>query len=205
MKQLPFLLTIVLSQAVFGQTKLPIIKATSTRVAIRDGEFLDKNAWSLSPKIRPDMFTADRTRDTKWVTFYTDVDSIRVRVKPGSAFDFVALLNGKDSCFTRITSAIPPRQHVPRAERTYDTIPFVLTSYNAIHVKAIINRRDTVNLHFDVGSFDFRLTREAVLKRTKLLASQPDALAGKTQPDYTKREKVVTLQMGKSVWTDPTI
>lgn len=151
------------------------------------------------------MFTADRTRQPKWVTFYTDIDSIRVKVKPGSTFDFVVLLNGKDSCFTRIASAIPPDRNVPSAKRTHDTIPFVLTAYNTIHVKAIINRRDTVSLYFDIGSFDFRLTKEAILKRTKLLASQPDAVAGKAQPDFTRRETVVTLQMGKSIWTNPTV
>ncbi|MBO0949402.1 hypothetical protein [Fibrella forsythiae] len=205
MKHLPFLITLLLSQLAFGQSRLPVIRATSPRVAIRDGAFLDKNAWSLSPKLRPDIFTADRTRQPKWVTFYTDIDSIRVRVKPGSASDFVVLLNGNDSCFTRIASAIPASRNVPRAARTHDTIPFVLTSYNAIHVKAIINRRDTVSLHFDVGSFDFRLTREAVLKRTHLLAGQPDALAGTARPDFTKREKIVTLQLGKLVWTNPTV
>lgn len=205
MRRSLFILAILLTQTGFSQSKLPVIQATSSRVAIRDGEFLDKNAWSLSPKIRPDVFTADRTRSTKWVTFYTDIDSIRVKVKPGSTFDFVVLLNGKDSCFTRIASAIPSERNVPSPERTHDTIPFVLTSYNAIHVRSILNDRDTVSLHFDVGAFDFRLTREAILKRTKLMAGQPDAMAGKATPDFAKREKIVKLQMGKSIWINPAV
>ena len=47
-----FLLLICLLPAglVFGQAKLPVIKATSKKVAINDGGFLDKNAWSLSTK-----------------------------------------------------------------------------------------------------------------------------------------------------------
>ncbi|XWW43636.1 hypothetical protein JYG30_12600 [Fibrella sp. USSR17] len=205
MKYIHLVITLLLAHSVFGQSKWPVIKAISSRVAIRDGAFLDKNAWSLSPKIRPDVFTADRTRQSKWVTFYTDIDSIRVRVKPGSTFDFVVLLNGKDSCFTRIASAIPAERNAPGAKHTHDTIPFVLTSYNAIHVRSILNDRDTVSLHFDVGAFDFRLTREAILKRTKLMASQPDAVAGKATPDFTKREKVVKLQMGKLVWGNPSL
>lgn len=205
MIRLYLFICLLLAHTALGQTKLPVIRATSNRVAIRDGDFLDKNAWSLSPKIRPDVFTADRTRKTKWVTFFTDIDSIRVKVKPGSTFDFIVLLNGKDSCFTRIASAIPAEQTIPGAKPTHDTIPFVLTSYNAIHVTSIINDRDTVSLYFDVGSFDFRLTREAILTRTKLLANQPDAVTGKAQPDFAKREKVVKLQMGKSIWTNPTV
>ena len=198
---LPFFL--LFTAILFAQQKLPVIKATSKSVAVRDGDYLDKNAWSLSPKIRPDIFTADRTRKTKWVTFYTDIDSIRVKVKPGSVFDFVVLLNGKDSCYTRIVSAIPPNDLNKNEVAVNDTIPFTLTSFNAICVQAIINGTDTLKMHFDASAFDFRLTRDAVLKKTKLLSNQPDALAGKTAPDYNKMNKVFTLQMGNKVWSNP--
>eukprot|EP01132_Coremiostelium_polycephalum_P016238 gene16238-19547_t len=97
---------------VFAQSKLPVIRATSNKVAINDGGYLDKNRWTLSPAAKPDVFTADRTRETKWVTFYTDLDSIRIKVKPGSSTDFVILLNGKDSCYTRVVSAIGPQNLV---------------------------------------------------------------------------------------------
>ncbi|RYF37317.1 MAG: hypothetical protein EOO38_26495, partial [Cytophagaceae bacterium] len=90
-----------------AQAQLPLIRATSSHVAIRDGGYLNKNAWTLSPKARPDVYTADRTRKAKWVTFYTDLDSIRLRVKPGTRTDFIILLNGKDSCYTRLASALP--------------------------------------------------------------------------------------------------
>lgn len=190
-------------QYLLGQTKLPVIKANSVKVAINDGGVVDKNAWTLSPESRPDVFIADRTRKTKWVTFYTDLDSIRVKVKPGSCFSFIIFLHGKDSCYTQIRSAIPAKKKQQRQKATHDTIPFTLTAYNAIHVKSILNDRDTLNLHFDIGSFDFRLTRDAILKRTKLLSNQPEALAGKVKPNYSMLEKVSKIQMGKIVWNDP--
>src|SRR5882757_9292139 len=108
MRYIHLFLSLLLAPSIFAQARLPIIKATSKSVNINDGGFLDKNAWTLSPKIRPDIFTADRTRKTKWVTFYTDIDSIKVKVKPGSRYNFVILLNGKDSCYTQIASAILP-------------------------------------------------------------------------------------------------
>src|ERR1700712_4955729 len=108
MKYALLAITFSLSQFIFAQSKLPVIKATSKKVAISDGGYLDKNAWSLSPAIKPDIYTADRTRKTKWVIFYTDIDSIKVKVKPGTRFNFIVLLNGKDSCYTQIASAIPP-------------------------------------------------------------------------------------------------
>jgi len=200
---IPILLFLI--QPVFAQTKLPVIKATSKSVAINDGGYLDKNAWSLSPQIKLDVFTADRTRKTKWVTFYTDIDSIKVKVKPGTRFNFVVVLNGKDSCFTQIASAIPPDAAVKSNVATHDTIPFILTSYNAIAVKAIVNGTDTLTIHFDTGSWDFRLTKDAILKKTKLLSNQPGALSGTTNPDYNKINKVFKIQMGHLVWNNPVV
>lgn len=187
-----------------GQSKLPVIKATSKSVSIKDGGFLDKNTWSLTPQAKPDIYTADRTRETKWVTFYTDIDSIRVKVKPGTRFDFVILLNGKDSCFTRIASAIPPEPKVGEAVKN-DTIPFKLTAYGIIAVKAVLNDADTLNLSFDVSSFDFHLTRDAIIKKTKLLPSQADVLADKAKPNFNAMNKAQKLQLGTAVWRNQEI
>jgi hypothetical protein len=205
MKYIYLLLSFFLVQSVFAQSKLPIIKATSKSVAINDGGYLDKNAWSLSPGARPDVFTADRTRKTKWVTFYTDIDSIRVKVKPGTKFNFVILLNGKDSCYTQIASAIPPVNKLNNNIATNDTIPFTLTSFNAIKVKAVINDTDTLNLHFDVSSFGFHFTREAILNKTKLLPNQADTLAGNAKPNYNNLNKAIKLQMGTMIWNEQEI
>jgi hypothetical protein len=198
---IPFLFT----QIVFAQSKLSVIKATSKSVTINDGGFLYKNAWTLSPKARPDIYTADRSRKTKWVTFYTDIDSIRVKVTPGTKYSFIILLNSKDSCYTQIASAIPPETKSDNRGVKNDTIPFTLTSFNAICVKTIINNSDTLNLHFDTGSWDFHITKDAIFKKTKLLSNQPDVLSGKTKPDYNHLNKVFKLQMGNLVWDNPEI
>lgn len=203
MKYIYLFIPILLVQQCFAQSKLPVIKATSKSVAINDGGFLDKNAWTLSPKIKPDIFTADRTRKTKWVTFYTDIDSIKVKVKPGTRYNFVVLLNGKDSCYTQIASAIPPENPLKNNVAINDTIPFALTSFNAIKVQAVINDTDTLNMYFDTGSWDFRLKKDVILKKTKLLSNQPDALAGKAKPDYNNLNKVFKIQMGNLTWNNP--
>jgi hypothetical protein len=174
-----FLLLTTLTPA---QSRLLILKATSKKAFINDAGYLDTN-WRLSPQARPDVYTADRTRKAKWVTFHTDIDSIRVRVKPGTRFSFVVLLNGKDSCYTQIASAIPPETRSPLS--LHDTIPFTLSAASAIQVRSVVNDTDTVNLHFDVGSFDFRLTKEAIAAR--------------------HLEKVVKIQMGNLVWHNPEV
>lgn len=205
MKYLLLLTAIITAESLFCQSSLPVIKAKSSEVSIRDGQFFYANNWTLSPEIKPDVYTADRSRKPKWVVFYTDSDSIKTKVKPGTTFDFIVLLNGKDSCYTRISSAIPPETSPNPRKKNIETIPFTVTEKNAIHVKAIVNERDTLSLHFDVGSFDFRLTQDAILKRTNLLAHQPEALAGKSKPNFNKMAPVRKIQMGTAIWTDPRV
>ncbi len=198
------LLSLLIHPAFSQSTTGRVIKASSKHVTINDGGRITKDAWTLSPQIKPDIFTADRTRKTKWVTFYTDLDSIRVKVKPGTRYNFVILLNGKDSCYTQIASAIAPEEKTGHRKGA-DTIPFTLSTYNAIHVKAIVNGMDTLNLHFDVGSFDFRFTKDAILHKTRLLPDRADALAGKSKGDYQHLNPVLSLQMGSMTWQNPGI
>lgn len=186
MNYLPIVIALLLVRSVCGQPPLPLIKANSPKVAINDGGYLDKNAWSLSPRAKPDVYIAGRAKKSKRVTFYTDIDSISVNLKPGASFDFIILLNEKDSCYTRISSSKLVDSPLKQAPNGHDTIPFILTKDNAIHVKSILNNRDTLNLHFDLGSIDFRLTKTAVLGKTNLLANQPDALAGQTKPNFNR-------------------
>jgi len=185
MKQYLYLILFTLfTQSLLAQSKLPVIKATSKNVAINDGGVYMRDAWNLSPKARPDIYTADRTRETKWVTFYTDMDSIRVKVKPGTRYNFIILLNGKDSCYTQIASAVPPETKLQSSKP--DTIPFKLTAYNAIGVKALINGTDTLNLHFDISSTGIHFLRDVIAKKLK-------------------QQKVASLQMGSMIWHNPAV
>lgn len=195
-----FLIHSAFSQSMTGR----VVRASSKKVTVNDGGRITKDSWTLSPQIKPDVFTADRTRKTKWVTFYTDLDSIRVKVNPGTRYDFVILLNGKDSCYTQIASAIAPESK-QEIQKIPDTIPFTLSAYNAIQVKAIVNGMDTLNLHFDVGSFDFRFTKEALLKRTSLVPNRNEVLSGKVKADYNHLNPVTILQMGSITWKNPEI
>lgn len=93
------LITIALfTQIIFAQERLPIIKATSKQVDIKEDNHLRKNAWVIAPEVNPDVFSTS----AKKVTFYTDIDSISFSVNPEEHYDFVILLNEKDSARTRI-------------------------------------------------------------------------------------------------------
>ncbi|MFK7770571.1 MAG: transglutaminase domain-containing protein [Saprospiraceae bacterium] len=91
-------LTLV-AQLLFAQN-LPIINANSKTVDIKVGDILTKEAWNIMPEYKPDVFTSGQLE--KMVTFYTDIDSISFKIKTDAVYDFIILLNGKDSAYTQI-------------------------------------------------------------------------------------------------------
>lgn len=143
-----------------SQIKIPAIKASSKTCYIKEGNE-EKTKWNLDPKTKPDLYVTNKSPKGKTITFYTNQDSLTVKVKPGKHFDFVVLLNEKDSCYTRIEcpalkdfSKLKPEIH--------DTIPFVLSEYNNIIFKVTLDDQETLDLKFDSGTTDFLLTNETL-------------------------------------------
>lgn len=205
MKYIIFLSAFLFSFTTFAQSKkLPVIHSNSPVISYSDNGWFEKDSWTLVPEAKPDVYLADRSAKTKKVVFYTDIDSIEVKLKPGATFDFVVLLNDKDSCFTRIKSVVPPGK--PKVASTkIDTIPFTITEHDAIHVKAILNEKDTMNLHFDTGSFGFRLTQKAIKEKTEMLSHQPNYMMGKGKPDFDKLSQAKSMQLGTMTFKSPRI
>lgn len=98
-------------QFTIAQKKMPVIRASSNTVNILDGNMLRKEYWTISPAIRPDVYTALSHK----VTFYTDLDSISFKVDTKhDTFNFVVLLDGKDSAFTQIKYLLPPLEKLKK-------------------------------------------------------------------------------------------
>ncbi|KAA0128600.1 transglutaminase domain-containing protein [Chryseobacterium sp. SN22] len=95
-----FIIAVLLTQNLSAQSKrLRIVKANSANVDIKDDRTLRKNAWKIVPEEKLDVYTTS----AKKVTFYTDIDSVSFKIDPKiGTYDFVILLNGKDSANTRI-------------------------------------------------------------------------------------------------------
>jgi hypothetical protein len=84
----------------YCQEKLPVIKATSKKVDIRDGDILRKNYWNITPEVKPDIYIS--SSKGRAVIFYTDRDSISVKITPDTKFDFIILLNDTVEALTEI-------------------------------------------------------------------------------------------------------
>ncbi len=83
---------------------LPVVKAKSKNVSILDGKVFQKDIWNLSPEAKPDVYQALEPLIDKRITFYTDIDSVSFNVRPGKTYDFLIVLNDKDTCYTRIST-----------------------------------------------------------------------------------------------------
>jgi len=79
--------------------KLPIIKANSVVVDIKEDKVLYKGVWQITPEEKLDVYTTYARK----VTFYTDLDSISFNINSEvGKYDFIILLNGKDTARTQI-------------------------------------------------------------------------------------------------------
>ncbi|KAA0993266.1 DUF4932 domain-containing protein [Dyadobacter aurulentus] len=96
--------------------QLPVIRAAKSSANIRVGNELQQGSWNINPSLKPDVFDIYVEPAGTPVTFITDQDSIRFLIKPDSYYDFVILVNGKDSALT----AIKGFPFVPRAHFTDD-------------------------------------------------------------------------------------
>jgi Aspartyl protease len=168
-----FLITLLFAgHSVFAQQKLPIIKANSKVVDIRDGDDFQKSNWNISPEVRPDIFNAERFKGHKKVTFITDIDSISFDVEPQKTYDFIILLNNKDTAYTQFsTKTSKPLNYTSKQSNGVgkaDTIPFKIGWNNSIRVQGKINNSDILDLFFDTGANGFVLSSDATSKNVNI-------------------------------------
>ena len=149
----------------FTQKKLSIIYASSTKVKIYE-QYSQISNWHLNPKIKLDVFTTNKLIGAETIKFKTDIDSISFKIKPGEKRDFIVLLNGKDSCLTRIQSSTIKNLSKLKPE-IHDSIPFFINQYNTNYLKFVFNKTDSLIINFDTGATGVSFTTEAFKKKIK--------------------------------------
>ena len=158
----------MLSRPAAAQRSLPVIHATSKVVDIIDGEHHKRAAWYLFPDRKPDVYYVSIPRKPHRVVFRTDRDSIVIDSRFGDVHDFVILLNGVDSCRTRVIArdkeVLRYTSERRSAQQTSDTIPFTLGSNNRIYLSARLNGSAPLNFQFDLGAGGSILKKGSVRK-----------------------------------------
>ena len=102
-------------QFLFAQKNIPIIKATSKKIDVRDGKNFRKQSWTISPEINPDVYETSSLGQK--VTFITDKDSITVKIKKDTEFNFIVLLNDSIKANTQIKYKMPYLEKLKKAEK----------------------------------------------------------------------------------------
>ena len=98
------LILLLLARQGIAQNNLPVIKASSRKADIRDGNIYQKGEWNLSPEVKPDIYYSLNPSKASQITFFTNQDSISFNTIPGKTYDFIIVLDGKDSCYTQIST-----------------------------------------------------------------------------------------------------
>lgn len=93
----------VITLSLKSQTVLPVIHSKVDVIDIKDGDELFVGSWSLAPHVKPDVYTSNKIGES--VTFYTDMDSISYVIHPDSVYNFVIVINEKDSAYQQLKYA----------------------------------------------------------------------------------------------------
>ncbi|MDQ0968186.1 hypothetical protein QFZ20_003589 [Flavobacterium sp. W4I14] len=193
MKRILLIVTAMLPFSVLAQKKLPIIKAGVGQAKFYEAYKASSN-WYINPKIKLDVFTTGKITKSINIKFKTDIDSIVFRIGPGEQKEFIVLLNGKDSCRTKIVcpelknfSKILPEVH--------DSIPFFVNKYNTNFLPVVFNKTDSLLLNFDSGAteVDFTTTalKQKVKSKPKLYNTDYDIKIG----NHTYKSKIYDIEL----------
>lgn len=170
-------LVLVAAHTAGAQKRVVVLKSTRNQLTIREGNFLYKDVWGVSSQTRPDVFVANRFKGRQRIVFYSDTDSAVFVVKPQKTYDFIVLLNNRDSAYTQIsTYAGKPASLAPKLVFTKpgsnqsgpDTIAFRLDKNFGIHIRGKVNDSDSLDFLFDTGAGAVIITAALVNQKVKL-------------------------------------
>lgn len=141
------------------------MKATSNLAKIY-GEYNTVSNWGINPKLKLDVHTTGKQNRPVVIKFKTDIDSISFKLAPGKYKDFVVLLNGKDSCLTRIKCPeLKDLSTLPVA--VHDSIPFHINVYNTNFLPVVLDGTDSLLLNFDSGATEVCIINESLKQKVK--------------------------------------
>lgn len=192
---------LTLGQFAFAQSDLPIVRASSKTASIRDGKHFKLAYWAVMPERKPDYYYPEIPEKPHRVTFITDLDSISFDIAYGKNYDFIVLLNGKDSCYTRISARYKnlnaSTQKITGAGP--DTIPFILGDNRKIYVNAKLNGSEVTNIQLDLGAGGVLINKTSV-RKVKMIFDGKVTLTNSDGVNEVQSASKNLLQIGNLVW-----
>lgn len=105
----------LIGQLIYSQKNIPVIKSSTKKIDVRDGKIFSSQNWNISPELNPDVYETSSLGQK--VTFITDKDSITVKIKKDTEFNFIVLLNDSIKAYTQIKYKIPYLKKLKNAEK----------------------------------------------------------------------------------------
>ena len=187
-------------QNIAAQQRLPIIHANSKKVKIYDGLNYKPDFWVIFPETKPDIYYLDLPRKKSHVKFITDNDSISFDLNYGEIKDFIVLLHGKDSCYTRISANYPNLKIPKRTNKGNDTIPFILKDHR-IYFKGKVNDSEVLNIQFDLGASAVNVNKKSV-KKIKINFDKKGYLINSDGTNETKLSSSNEIEISGLKWSN---
>jgi len=164
-----FLLTCFSIQGTLAQNKLLILQTNTKSLDVREGHNLYKGYWEVSPDVKKDVYFAHRFKKATMITFYSGTDSISFKVSTGHTYDFIILLNHRDTCYTQISTIRSSYyKDCKSCIISKDTIPFTLGKDNRVYITGKVNGSVPLQFFFDDGADNTVLFPSALKKGAKL-------------------------------------
>ncbi|XOV93431.1 MAG: hypothetical protein ACFHWX_01720 [Bacteroidota bacterium] len=191
----------MVGQLTLAQRDLPIISASSKSVDIRDGNHFKKGYWYIFPDRKPDYYYVEIPEKPHQVTFITDLDSISFDIKYGENYDFIILLNGNDSCFTRISATYKNLDSYTRKRITPnpDTLSFTLGDNDKIYLKGTINGSQPLDIQFDLGNGGTIIKKSSV-EKVKMEFDETITLYNSDGTNLVPASSRNLLEIGNMIW-----
>lgn len=147
------LMLMIIGQSSFSQLNPPILKAKSPKVSIKDGQEGQTRYWNHLLKSKsPIVYNLAKNGLERNVTFYTDIDSITIKISSESSYQFSVIVNKTDTCTVVLTTKNHQYKRINDKNNEPDTLPFTLNKNKQIIVKGSINNSPQISFCFDLGA-----------------------------------------------------
>lgn len=195
-----------------AQKKLLILKTNTTSISIKEDSSFYKDTWTVSPEVKLDVFVTNHFLKSKKITFYSDIDSLSFDVKPNRKYDFIILLNGKDTAQKQINTdkklkpSLKPKLSYTRLKQSNhidtNTIPFQLGTDNRIHLKGKVNGSNPLDFLFDTGAGSCVITSALVNKKVKITLDGSQENGGADGIAVVKTSSKNDIEISDLIWKD---
>lgn len=160
------------------EERLPTLRAHSRTFDLREGRRLWPAEWHADPALALDDYVLPAVDGVAHFALLGDQDSIVLVIPAGTAREFYIVLDGRDSCRTRV-SAVDAGMRSSRAGRAMaDTLDFELGRDGRPYFTGTVNGSVPLRLMFDAGGGASMLGLRALKKGTRFVPADTVANVG---------------------------